>query len=189
MGSLRSACTTERRSDADAASHVRPGGQAPSGREGRDGARSHSARPARGAARLPERAVRRHPEVAPRRDRRDARPCEDDPPRLDRRPPRGRRASRARRRPERRQVVTPAGALEHPDQDRRLRVHDDAPGRCGDRDRRGPCAARRDSRPARGCSRGSGRRPRATRCSSERRRDGLLPRGVGSARDPGGAPA
>ena len=43
------------------------------------------------------------------------------PSRLDRRPPRGRGADRARRTAQRRQVVDPPGAVRDPDQDRRLR--------------------------------------------------------------------
>ena len=61
----------------------------------------------------------------------DARPREGRPPRLDRGSPRGRRAGRARRRAERGEVVAPPGAVADPDQDRRLRVHDDASGRGG----------------------------------------------------------
>ena len=66
------------------------------GKEGTERVR-RSAWPDRGAARLPERPVRRHPEVASGRDRADPCPCQDDPPRLDCGAPRGCRAGRARR--------------------------------------------------------------------------------------------
>ena len=81
-----------------------------SGRKGAERVRELRGAP-RGAARLPQRPVRRHPQVAQRGDRADARPREGRPPRLDRRPPRGRGADRARRPAERGQVVAAAGAL------------------------------------------------------------------------------
>ena len=113
---------------------------------------------------LQERPVRGPPQVGDRPDRGVARPQEGRAPRLDRRPPRGRGADRAGRPAERRQVVAAPGALEHPDQDRRLRVHDDAP-------RAGPHADRRRARPARrdpGPDRGRDRATAAVagRCSA-----------------------
>ncbi len=157
---LAARCLHEERrwSDAHAASHVRPGGQAPLvGKEG-----SERVRVLRGLIEeLPD--YRSGPYADIRKwltgeIERDARPREGRPPRLDRHSPRGRRAGRARRRAERGEVVAPAGALADPDQDRRLRVHDDAAGRGDDADRRRPRPARRDPRPARRRVRGPRRR-------------------------------
>ena len=97
-------------------------------------------------------------------------------PRLDRRAPGGRGADRARRPAERGQVVAAAGALVDPDQDRRLRVHDDAAGTRADADRGRARPARRDPGADRGRERGPRRRPRAARRAARRRRDRLLPR-------------
>ena len=78
---------------------------------------------------------------------------------------------------ERRQVVAPAGALAHPDQDGRLRVHDAPTRPCADADRRRARAARRDPGSDRGRARGSWRRPGAARRAPERRRDRVVPGG------------
>ncbi len=101
-GSRRAVRMTERRwSDAHAASHVRPGGQAPAGREGGSRARSRVRGAASRSCRTTAAAVRGHPEVAHGGDRADARPREGRPSRLDRGATRGRRADRARRPTER----------------------------------------------------------------------------------------
>ena len=136
--------------DADAASDVRPGGEATARGQGRSGADPRGPRAARGAARLPERPVRGPAQVAPRGDRGHPGPVERRPPRLDRGPPRGCRPDRARRAAERRQVVAPPGAVGDPDQDRRLPVHDAPAGAGADPDRRRPRPARRDPRADRG---------------------------------------
>ena len=113
-------------------------------------------------------------QVAPRRDRGDARPLECRAPRLDRRAARGRRADRSRRPAERGQVFAAPGALGHPDQDGRLRVHD-APPRCRPHlDRRRARAARRDPRAHRGRVCWPRRWPGAARRASLRGRDRLL---------------
>ena len=83
-----------------------------------------------------------------------------------------------------RQVVAAASALGHPDQDRRLRLHDASPRPCADADRRRARPARRDPRPDRRRARGPRRRPRAARRASERGRDRLLPRGERAAGEP-----
>ena len=97
------------------------------------------------------------------------------------------------RSPQRREVVSAAGAVERADQDRGLRVHDDPAGACRDAHRRRPRPARRDSGSARGGYRGSGRRARTAWRPSRRRRDRPLPRRLrrpaGPARSSGGTGA
>ena len=95
------------------------------GKEGSE--RIRELRRPRRAAGLPEWPVRGHPQVGQRPARGDADPREGRAPRLDRRPARGRGADRVRRAAERGQVVAPTGAVEHPDQDGRLRLHDARP--------------------------------------------------------------
>ena len=98
-----------------------------------------------------------------------------DPSRLAAGATGGSGADRARRPPERRQVVAPAGALDDSDQDRRLRVHDAASDPRADADRRGARAVGRDPGTDRGRERRPRRRPCATRCAAELRCDRLLP--------------
>ena len=159
---------------ADAASNLRPGGEATARGKRGSGADPRGPRAARRAARLQERSVRGPAQVAPRRDRGHARPLERRPPRLDRGPPRGRGPDRARRAAQRRQVVAPPGAVRDPDQDRRLPVHDAPPGAGADPDRRRARPARRDPGADRGRVRGPRRRPGAARRAAHRRRDRLL---------------
>ena len=98
-------------------------------------------------------------------------------PRLAPGAPGGSGADRARRPAERGEVVAPAGALRHPDQDGRLRVHDAAARARADADRRRARPARRDPGSDRGRARGPRRRPRAPRRAPQRRRDRLVPGG------------
>ena len=72
--SRRVARAVEGDGDADAASHVRPGGEAPARGQGGAGAGPRGPRAARRAARLPERAVRGPPQVPAGRDRGHPRP-------------------------------------------------------------------------------------------------------------------
>ena len=99
------------------------GHQTPDRRQGRQ--RSHPR--ASGDPRRPPRTTRTAPTRTSASGSRprstSARPRQGGPPGLDRRPSRGRRAGGARRPAERRQVLAAAGAVEHPDQDRRLPVH------------------------------------------------------------------
>ena len=142
--------------------------------KGRPGADPRGPRAARRAARLQERSVRGPPQVAAGGDRGHPRPLERRPPRLDRRPARGRGPDRPRRAAERRQVVAPPGAVRDPDQDRRLPVHDAPAGPGADPDRRRARPARRDPGADRGRHRGPRRRPGAARRAPLRRRDRLL---------------
>ena len=133
-------------------------------------ARGDDPRAPRGAAGVPQRALRRPAQVARGRARPDAHAREGRPPRLAPGAPRGRGADRLRRPAERGQVVAAAGAVADPDQDRRLRVHDAAARAGADADRRRARAARRDPRADRGGARGPWRRPRAPRRAPQRRR-------------------
>ena len=96
------------------------------------------------------------------------------PPRLDRRPPRGRGAGRARRAAQRRQVVAPPGPVRDPDPDRRLRVHHAPPRARAHAHRRRAGPAGRDPGPDRGRERGPRRRPGPARRAPLRRRHRLL---------------
>ena len=112
------------------------------------------------------------------------------PPRLDRRPSRGRGAGRARRAAQRRQVVAAPGAVGDPDPDGRLRVHHAPAGAGADADRRRARPAGRDPGPDRGRERGPRRRAGAARRAPLRRRDRLLrprrrrPRGSSGSSSP-----
>ena len=92
-------------------------------------------------------------------------------------PPGGSGADRARGAAEHGEVVAPAGALRHPDQDGRLRVHDAEARARADADRRRAGPARRDPGSHRGRARGPRRRPRPPGRPPQRRRDRLVPGG------------
>ena len=170
---------TGRSRDAHAASHVRPGGEASSAREGRSASASATIN-----ALLEELPDYRNGPYA------DLRKWLTGRARPHARPREGRRTatrSQVRREgaaqialvgaAERGQVVAAPGAVGDPDQDGRLRLHDAAPGAGADPDRRRARPARRDPRPDRGCARGPGRRASAARRAPQRRRDRLLPGG------------
>ena len=104
------------------------------------------------------------------------------PPRLDLGPARGRRSDRPRGPAERGQVLAAAGALADPDQDRRLRLHDNSAGAGAHAPSRRARPARRDPRPDRRRGGGSRRRPGAARRPARRRRNRPLPRRRAAAR-------